>query len=240
VPARRFVVYSQNHDQVGNRARSERLAGLVDFDSLKLAAAAVCLSPFLPLLFMGEEYGEEAPFQYFVSHSDPALIESVRKGRQEEFAAFEWTSEPLDPQGPETFQAARLRHHVRSEAQNAALFAFYRELLRLRREVPALTCLSMDDLDAVAFDEAGALYVRRWCEVDDVALVLHFGDEATELLLPLPPGSWTVALSSTDPAWSGVGPSQTTAAPETHRSDGQLGLRVPPRTAMLLRRERGN
>ncbi len=83
---RQFVVCSQNHDQVGNRMLGDRLSRLVPFESLKLAAGVVLTSPFVPLLFMGEEYGETAPFQYFVSHGDPDLVEAVRQGRREEFA----------------------------------------------------------------------------------------------------------------------------------------------------------
>ena len=92
--ADQLVVFSQNHDQVGNRMLGERLSSLVDFESLKLAAGVVLLSPFIPLLFMGEEYGETAPFLYFISHSDPALIEAVRKGRKEEFKEFTWVEDP--------------------------------------------------------------------------------------------------------------------------------------------------
>src|SRR5439155_1354127 len=84
VPAERFVVCAQNHDQVGNRPRGERLSRLVDLEGLKLAAGMVLLSPFVPLLFMGEEYGEEAPFLYFVDHSDPKLVRAVRRGRRAE------------------------------------------------------------------------------------------------------------------------------------------------------------
>ena len=88
VPADRFVVAVQNHDQTGNRARGERLSTLLSAEALRLAAALVLLSPYVPLLFMGEEHGETNPFLYFVSHGDPALVEAVRKGRQEEFATF--------------------------------------------------------------------------------------------------------------------------------------------------------
>ena len=111
----RFVAFAQNHDQVGNRLLGERLSRLVSFESLKLAAGAVILSPFTPLLFMGEEYGETAPFHYFVSHSDPDLIEAVRKGRLEEFAAFRWMGDPPDPQAEKTFQRSKLQHGLKLE-----------------------------------------------------------------------------------------------------------------------------
>src|SRR5574341_367200 len=94
IPGEQFVVCSQNHDQIGNRMLGERLSNIIPFEGLKLAAGVVLLSPFVPLLFMGEEYGEEAPFLYFVSHSDPDLIEAVRKGRKQEFTAFNWKGNP--------------------------------------------------------------------------------------------------------------------------------------------------
>src|SRR5437667_2761407 len=99
-----FVVCSQNHDQVGNRATGQRLSALVDFESQKLAAGATLLSPFVPLLFMGEEYSETAPFQYFTSHLDASLVEAVRRGRREEFAAFGWEGTVPDPQDEGTFR----------------------------------------------------------------------------------------------------------------------------------------
>jgi len=92
-PAHQFIVFLQNHDQVGNRAMGDRLSQSHSLEKLKLAAGVVILSPYIPLLFMGEEYGETSPFQYFVSHSDEALIEAVRKGRRDEFASFHWEGE---------------------------------------------------------------------------------------------------------------------------------------------------
>jgi maltooligosyltrehalose trehalohydrolase len=98
LPAQRSVVFSQNHDQVGNRMLGERLSALLSFEAKKLAACAVLLSPYVPLFFMGEEYDEPAPFLYFISHEDEALVRAVRDGRKAEFAAFKWQGEPPDPQ----------------------------------------------------------------------------------------------------------------------------------------------
>ena len=92
-----FVVCIQNHDQIGNQMKGERLSQLISFEGLKLAAGAIILSPYIPLLFMGEEYGEEVPFTYFVSHSDPELIQMVRQGRKQEFKHFHYDGEPPDP-----------------------------------------------------------------------------------------------------------------------------------------------
>ena len=90
ISAKRFVVYAQNHDQIGNRRLGDRLSQSLSFAQLKLAAGTVLLSPYIPLLFMGEEYSERAPFEYFVSHGDPSLVEAVRQGRKDEFAKFGW------------------------------------------------------------------------------------------------------------------------------------------------------
>jgi maltooligosyltrehalose trehalohydrolase len=135
-PASQFVVFSQNHDQVGNRMQGERLSSLVSFEALKLAAGCVILSPYLPLLFMGEEYGETAPFLYFVSHSDPGLIEAVRNGRKEEFKAFGWEGEPPDPQDERTFLASELHWEERTKGSHETLLRFYKQLIACERERP--------------------------------------------------------------------------------------------------------
>ena len=134
----RFVVCVQNHDQVGNRAGGERLAALVEPAGVRLAAAILLLAPYVPLLFMGEEYAECNPFLYFVSHGDPALIEAVREGRRREFAAFGWRGEVPDPQSEATFAASRPHWERAGQGEHAAVLALYRDLLRLRRALPLL------------------------------------------------------------------------------------------------------
>ena len=138
IPSDRFVVCIQNHDQVGNRAAGDRLTTIVGPRKSRVAAALLLLSPYVPLLFMGEEYGETNPFQYFVSHGDPQLIEAVREGRRKEFEAFGWGDEVPDPQSEETFARSRLDRSRISEPQHREMLALYKELLRLRRVEPAL------------------------------------------------------------------------------------------------------
>ncbi len=162
IPADRFVVFAQNHDQVGNRRQGERLSQLVPFEALKLAAGIVLLSPFIPLLFMGEEYGETAPFPYFISHSEPALIEAVRRGRREEFASFQWQGESPDPQDEATFLKAKLNHSLHRRGHHQVLERFYRELIRLRKETPALTLLSKDNAEILGHEESNLMFIRRW------------------------------------------------------------------------------
>ena len=135
----RFVVAIQNHDQVGNRALGERLTALLPPAAQRLACGLLLVSPCVPLLWMGEEYGETRPFLFFTSFGDPKLVEAVRRGRREEFAAldFSWGAEIPDPHSPETFQAAKLQWDWTSPAA-VARRRLYADLLAARRDWPAL------------------------------------------------------------------------------------------------------
>jgi maltooligosyltrehalose trehalohydrolase len=205
VPARRFVVCAQNHDQIGNRARGERLSVLVPYERQKLAAGVLLLSPGLPLLFMGEEYGETAPFLYFTDHGDPALVEAVRKGRREEFSGSAWAAEVPDPQDAETFARSRPDRGLLGLPRHQALRELHRTLLALRRGRPALAALRKEEL-AVEVDRARqALLVTRGAPPQRI-LVLHgFSERAETLPLPARGGRWEKVLDSADPRWHGPG-----------------------------------
>jgi len=226
IPARRFVVFGQNHDQTGNRMRGERLAALVPFEALKLAAGAVLLAPYLPLLFMGEEHGEEAPFLYFVSHSDPELVEAVRHGRTEEFGAFGWTGEVPDPQAEDTFERSRLDRGLGERPENAALRKLYHELLRLRREVPALARLANRDLEAAT--EEGVLRIERRAEGSRAVAWMNFTGEPRRSK-PLE-GGWRVALDSAAARWHGPKGGDEPAEPVEEGTR----LDLAPRSFVLL------
>jgi maltooligosyltrehalose trehalohydrolase len=204
VSSKRFVVSAQNHDQVGNRGHGERLSSLVDFEALKVAAAAVLHSPYLPLLFMGEEYGEVAPFLYFVSHGDPDLVESVRRGRREEFAAFGWTGDPPDPQAESTFTASKLDWALAASGRHARLLAYCGELLRLRREAPALAGCEAAEVEARPFPEERALVVLRRGPSGCSALLLAFAPRPCTLPVPVPRPLRKV-LDSAEERWGGTG-----------------------------------
>ena len=184
--------------------KGERLGALSGFESQKVAAAAVILSPYLPLLFMGEEYGETAPFLYFVSHGDAALVEAVRRGRREEFAAFDWLGEPPDPQAESTFTASRLNLGLAASGLHRALLEFYRELLRLRREVPALARLDRAGVQTQPFEAQRALAVVRRQGVSAALLLLHFAQGASAIPAPAP-GRWRKALDTAEERWAGTG-----------------------------------
>jgi maltooligosyltrehalose trehalohydrolase len=138
LPGECFVISVQNHDQVGNRALGDRLSTIIPFEAVKLAAALMFVSPAVPLLFMGEEYGETAPFQYFTSFIDRELSQAVRRGRAAEFARFAWTRPIPDPDAPGTFVTSRLNHALAAAPRHGELHAYYRRWLELRRTHPAL------------------------------------------------------------------------------------------------------
>ncbi len=204
IPAQRFVVCAQNHDQVGNRMMGERLTELVSFDALKLAAATVLLSPYIPLLFMGEEYGETAPFLYFVSHSDAGLIEAVRRGRQQEFAAFRWKGEVPDPQAVETFRRSGLDHTLKSESRHAVLCRLYGELIRCRERLWGEGANDPDSRRVTPLPDAHAV-VMEARGTAPALVVLHYGSQEAEIDLAQWPGQWRKVLDSAAPEWLGPG-----------------------------------
>jgi maltooligosyltrehalose trehalohydrolase len=211
---KQFVVCAQNHDQVGNRMLGERLAALTDFESLKLAAAAVLLSPFVPLLFMGEEYGERAPFQYFIDHTDEQLVEAVRKGRREEFASFGWRGEPPDPKDEHTFQHCKLNPRMAHEGASEKLLRFYRELIQVRRALPCFTTAERQQI-AVRTDLGNqTLAVHyRVRGTPELFLLLAFGQTPVNCRELIPAGAWTRLLDSAEPKWGGAGVLSSTHLP---------------------------
>ena len=220
VPGEKLIVFAQNHDQVGNRLLGDRLAQTASFEQLKLAAGAVLLAPYIPLLFMGEEYGETAPFLYFVSHGDPALVEAVRKGRAEEFARFSWGGEIPDPQSEETFRRSKLNWEIRKEGWHRVLWDFYSKLLRLRREIPALARLEKKNACVIAYPRENALFARRWDGGSQIFAVFNFGTRAVQLAVPVPTGKWRRQLDSAESQWQGSG----SQVPESLDSRGDARL----------------
>jgi maltooligosyltrehalose trehalohydrolase len=172
----KFVVCLQNHDQVGNRPDGARLATLIDPPGLRLAAALLVLSPYVPLLFMGEEFGEKAPFYYFTSHGDAGLVEAVREGRKREHAeAHAQFDVPfIDPQDPRTFEVSKVDHRLPiRRSWNREMLRYYRGLIAMRALHPALKNMCRDRIEVSR--SRGALVVRRWePSVEELALVYDF------------------------------------------------------------------
>ncbi len=233
----RFVVCTQNHDQVGNRALGDRLAADLSFEQQKLAACGLLLSPFLPLLFMGQEYGETVPFPYFTSHSDPNLAEAVRKGRRSEFAAFGWKAEEIpDPQDVATFASARLRWDRIREPRHEALWRLHRELLRLRRERPALRPSGLSDVDAKVEERGSAITIRSRAAGDETVAVLAFGEPGSVNRLSIPAGRWERLLDTEDAAWGGPG----SALPEVIETADAAHFDFRASSCVLLGRHGGD
>jgi maltooligosyltrehalose trehalohydrolase len=234
-PARRFVIFSQNHDQVGNRMSGERLSALVPFEALKLAAGIILLSPYLPLLFMGEEYGETAPFCYFTSHSDQDLINAVREGRRKEFSAFQWKGEPPEPQDPKTFLKAKTDLLLRKKTgKHRTLFEFYRELIRLRNENSALALLSKDCMEVAGIARDRVLCVRRWSIAEEVFAIFHLANQRIRTTIQVPRGRWYLKLDSNHPRWMGSG---SDIASEVV-SDDAVELALSPYALVVLTRRK--
>ncbi|HOV86326.1 MAG TPA: malto-oligosyltrehalose trehalohydrolase [Syntrophobacteraceae bacterium] len=199
-----LVVFAQNHDQVGNRVQGERMSALVSREALKLAAGAYLLSPFVPLIFMGEEYGEEAPFLYFVDHSDPDLIEAVRRGRREEFRDFHREQPPPDPQSPSTFLRSQLCWEKRREGPHGVLLQWYRRLIALRKQIPPPASFSPEHW-RVEWEERGrSIWIHRREGDRERLLAMNFGTEPFALPFPFR-GRWTKVLDSSEECWMGPG-----------------------------------
>jgi len=235
IPSDRFVVFSQNHDQVGNRMKGDRLTGLVSFDELKLAAAVVLFSPFIPLLFMGEEYGETAPFPYFVSHTAPDIIEAVRRGRLDEFSAFQWADKPPDPQAGATFLSAKLNHRLRHAGENRVLALFYKELIGLRKATRLSASSVRGGKRVTPCEPERVLMVSYGRGMDEVLGVFHFGSRAAYLTLPFPEGDWNKEMDSSDQRWLGPG----SPVPSLIGSEKGAELSLLPHTFLLFKRGKG-
>jgi len=204
-PANQFVVFSQNHDQIGNRMLGERLSAIVPFEGLKVAAVLTAVSPYIPLLFMGEEYAEEAPFLYFVSCSDTNLIEAVRNGRKNEFEKFHWTAEPPDPQDIKTFQHSKITWENRDQGKCQVMLNFYRKLLSLRKEVSALKILDKSTVDVFAVEHSHVLVLKRGLRRSQVAALFNFGKTDSAITNPLPAKAWKKVIDTSDSLWNGPG-----------------------------------
>ena len=188
IPGWRFLGYLQDHDQVGNRALGERSSHLLTLDQLKVAAGLVLTAPFVPMLFMGEEWGASTPFLYFTDHPDADLGRAVREGRRQEFASFGWRPEEVpDPQAAETFERSRLDWPEVAGPDHAELLAWHRDLIRFRRTHPDLTDGRLDRVEVEVDEAAGRLTMRRGV----VTVLANLGDEPWDV-----PVAGTIALSS--------------------------------------------
>lgn len=212
-----FVVCTQNHDQVGNRAAGERSSSLISDGRLRVAATLLMTSPFTPMIFQGEEWGATSPFPYFTDHADADLADAVRAGRRAEFAAFGWRPETIpDPQALSTFESAKLDWSEPAKNAHAGLLAWYRRLIALRAGYPELTEPRLDRVSATCDENAGGLTIRRgrllitanlgqadWtCPLDGAATLIAASDPRVRLVpdaIRLPPDTAAITLAPPQP-----------------------------------------
>jgi len=221
-----FTVFSQNHDQVGNRMLGERSSTLVSFEMQKLLAAAVLTSPFIPMLFMGEEWAETNPFLYFIDHTDPDLVEAVRKGRREEFSASHLDGQAPDPKADETFHRSKLNWKRLLQPENAKMFEFYKHLIALRKQYRMLQTADLDTVKAYVFQTENSLMIERKCPDEDrsILYLLNFSSSVQQLALPAHLNIYEKILDSAEKKW--LGP----AASTNIQTDFSLHLIIQPQS----------
>ena len=232
-PGHRFVVFSQNHDQVGNRMLGERLSQLLDFETLKLAATAMFFSPFIPMLFMGEEYAEENPFLYFIHHGDENLVEMIRKGRKREFRDFHKKGSPPDPQAEETFTRSKLKWDFENDSPKKSMLAFYKKLIELRKNHPAMTGLKREKFQANRVDGRDGINLLFRDEQGLLTALLNFSEKPLEISLPEFAGkNPEVLLNTASVQWNGkVSDNQPLLKT---LANGEIKAELAPRSALIL------
>ncbi len=227
LPTDHFVVFSQNHDQVGNRPGGERLSRLTDFDGLKAAAALVTCSPYVPMLFMGEEYAETAPFYFFSDYSDEVVIAGMRAGRAELLTGFE--GEPVDPQDEAAFTLSKLDHDLRNHGSNGLLYRLYRELLRIRRANLAITHPDRAHRQVHVDSASRVLALVYEMDAANFMLVinLHPSREGS-IKLPVSYRTWRKILDSKAIAWQPNGTPEE-RAPDLLPTGESTRVTLPPK-----------
>ncbi len=195
LPANRFVVFLQNHDHIGNRPFGDRLTHLLSPMQLKFAAALLFFSPYIPLIFMGEEYAETAPFYYFISHEGKELIEAVRQGRIKEFSSMAQATDLPDPQLENTFTLCKLNHELKSKTWHREIWEFYKKLIHLRKTKPALSHLSKKNMSIKLVDEK-LVFITRHTQHQHLLLIANFSHHALHYAPYLDLNSWSCILSS--------------------------------------------
>ncbi len=205
IPPDRLVVFSQNHDQIGNQMTGERLSGKISFAAQKLMAAAVLLSPTIPMLFMGEEYAETAPFLYFVSHGDPELIAAVRKGRKEEFKTFQWSGEPPDPQDEATYLKSKLDWNQRRHGNHRIMWNFYRKLLAIRKRLPAAAKRDDPSIKVISVGNRNPVIIYRGSRKQRWLILYNFSPEIVDFTVAEKFSAGEKIFDTSAPAWNGPG-----------------------------------
>lgn len=205
IPGEKFVVFSQNHDQVGNRMVGERSSILFTPDLQRLMAMAAMVSPFTPLLFMGEEWASQKPFLYFVSHSDPDLIAAVRKGRREEFSDFHGDGEVPDPQDKKTFDNSVLDWTEKDKAAHQRMLLYYQNLIALRKSNTVLRNLKRENIRVNSDLQKGSLILYVEHTKEKLICLFNFSPSTQRFTIP-EDEIWEKVWDTGDNMWGGLSP----------------------------------
>ncbi|MCC6804007.1 MAG: malto-oligosyltrehalose trehalohydrolase [Anaerolineae bacterium] len=234
IPSERFIVFIQNHDQVGNRMPNDRYVKIFSHAQVKLAVGTVILSPYLPLIFMGDEYGETAPFEYFIDYESEDLVRSVRQGRVDSFGfLMPKGTEPTDPAAESAFTRSKLRHERRREGTHRVLLEYHKALIALRKAIPALAEPDKLRLEVESYARERVLYLRRWKDESEIFAALNFNEEAVTIRLAIPGGVWKKQFDSADPRWDADSSLAKAAKSHTLKSDGEVELTLAPHAFAL-------
>jgi len=227
-PFSQFVVFGQNHDQVGNRMLGERITRLVDFEAAKLVAATYLLSPMLPMLFMGEEYAEENPFLYFVSHTDPNLVEAVRQGRKKEFEAFHLEGDMPDPQSEASLEQSSLQWNKEKTRSQKALLNWYKHLIQWRKQHAGWQNFSRQSQQVKAYEAEKCLAVFRTSKEENsqAVLLFNYSKKIQNINVPWAMEAMAIKLDSSAAEWQGPG-----AHTSTYKDNV---VSINPRSAMIF------
>ena len=172
--AHHFVHFDQNHDQVGNRAKGERLEHLVGLHAAKVAMGLLLTAPYVPMLFMGEEWVTSSPFLYFADHDDEEMRKKVAEGRKREFAAFGFDDDVPNPEDQDTYERSKLNWEEQSEGKHAEMMAWVKSLIKLRRSTIALNDGDMHRILVSTDDERRTLVMER----EEARILINLGSES--------------------------------------------------------------
>ncbi|MBE2267877.1 MAG: malto-oligosyltrehalose trehalohydrolase [Anaerolinea sp.] len=240
VPADRFIVFFDDHDQIGNHMPADRLIKTLTFEQYKLMAGAVLLAPYIPMLWMGDEYAETAPFEFFVDFQGRDLIEAVRTGRKEAFGHLirEGTDVP-DPTAPDVFTESKMNVELRHSGKHRVMFEFHKALIRLRRSTPALRVPDKNRIEVSTFEWTQLIYLRRWSAEDasEVFAVLNLGAETQSAELSVPVGTWRRLLNSADERWHEESDLSTQAEETSLDVNEKVTLSIPGYSFVVYGRE---
>ena len=222
IPGDQFVAFINNHDQCGNRIAGEPLSMLIDFERLKLAAAALLLAPYVPMLFMGEEYGSDQPFYFFADYTDERLAKAVQEGRKKEFEGFNNEGEMPDPSDEKTFRDSVLQWQQRYTGKHLILTEWYKKLITFRRENQVMQSFNKNNIRAnIIGTDVIELHRQDEGGLNQLIIFLNFSENILPCILPDYGFEWTKAIDSTDALWKEEGNEKL---PQIYNSGSKISL----------------